>query len=118
MLTRLPSIWLPKVLKRVRAKAESSYLSLFICSVDISSASDSVTQAQVLTKLLECGVNAFVVASLEYSFDNFFIRIKLYGETLSRPVKIIGGLKQGSLLSPILFSLLTWSVTKGINGSI
>ena len=93
-------------------------MSLFICSVDISSAFDSVTQAQVLTKLLECGVNAFVAASLEYWFDNSFIRIKLNGETLSRPVKIIGGLKQGSLLSPILFSLLTWSVTKGINGSL
>ena len=37
---------------------------------------------------------------------------------MSRPVKIIRGLKQGSILSPVLFSMLTKSVNKGINGGL
>ena len=48
-------------LKELLLECESSDLSLFICSVDISSAFDSVIQAQALTKLLECGVNPHVL---------------------------------------------------------
>ena len=88
MLVRLPSVlflldFAHRVLKRIVVKAESSGLPLFICSVDILSALDSLIQAQELAKLLECGVKAYVVASLKYVYHNSFVRIKLNGETLS-----------------------------------
>ena len=55
-----------RVLKRIISKAGSSGSPLFVCSVDISSALDSVTQARVFISLLESGVNAYVVACLSY----------------------------------------------------
>ena len=97
-----------RLLKRILAKADSLELSVHICSVDISAAFDSVIQSAVSRTLLDVGVNAHIVAMLSFWYSNGYIRVKLGLEKLSEPVKLKRGLRQGSVLSPILFNTLTW----------
>ncbi|KAK2727245.1 hypothetical protein QYM36_007923 [Artemia franciscana] len=107
-----------RLLKRIHAKAESLELSVHICSVDISTAFDSVIQSAVFRTLLDAGVNAHIVAMLSFWYSNSYIRVKLGLETLSEPVKLKRGLRQGSVLSPILFNTLTSKVTKQISDGL
>ncbi|KAK2726842.1 hypothetical protein QYM36_007626 [Artemia franciscana] len=106
------------LLKRILAKADSLELSVHICSVDISAAFDSVIQSAVFQTLLDAGVNTHIVAMLSFWYSNNYIRVKLGLEKLSEPVKLKRGLRQGSVLSPILFNTLTSKVTKQISGRL
>ena len=107
-----------RLLKRILAKAELLGLSVYVCSVDISAAFDSVIQSAVFQTLLDAGVNTHIVAMLSYWYSNSYIRVKLGLERLSAPVKLNRGLRQGSVLSPILFNTLTSKVTKQISGGL
>ncbi|KAK2722738.1 hypothetical protein QYM36_003055 [Artemia franciscana] len=77
---------------------------------------DFLIQSAVFQTLLDAGVNAHIVAMLSFWYSNSYIRGKLGLEKLSEPVKLKRGLRQGSVLSPILFSTLTFKVTKQISG--
>ncbi|KAK2720011.1 hypothetical protein QYM36_004051 [Artemia franciscana] len=86
--------------------------SLFMCSVDISNAFHSVVQSQVFLKLLEYGVNDHVVALSSFWCSGSFVKVRLTGDHLSRPIRLVRGFCQGSVLSPILFNTLTSGLTK------
>ncbi|KAK2707782.1 hypothetical protein QYM36_015474, partial [Artemia franciscana] len=109
-----------RLLKRILVKADSLELSVHLCSVDISAAFDSVIQAAVFQTLLDAGVNAHIVAMLSFWYSNNYIRVKLGLEKLSELVKLKRGLRQGSVLSPILCNTLTLTskVTKQISGGL
>ncbi|KAK2716088.1 hypothetical protein QYM36_010608 [Artemia franciscana] len=66
-------------------------------------------------KHLSC---AFAHRFLKFWYSNSYIRVKLGLEKLSEPVKLKRGLRQGSVLSPILFNTLTSKVTKQISGGL
>ena len=68
--------------------------------------------------LLDVGVNAQIVAMLSFWYSNSYISVKLGLEKLSEPVKLKRGLRQGSVLSPILFNTLTSEVTKQISDGL
>ena len=86
--------------------------SLFVCSVDISNAFDSVAQSQVFLKLLGYGVNAHAIALLSFWYSGSFVKARPTGDQLSRPIRFVRGLRQGSVLGPILFDTLTSGITK------
>ncbi|KAK2708867.1 hypothetical protein QYM36_014481, partial [Artemia franciscana] len=113
---------LSKVLEKLvlREVISNAFLpkSVHICSVDISAAFDSVIQSAVSRTLLDVGVNAHIVAMLSFWYSNSYIRVKLSLEKLSEPVKLKRGLRQGSVLSPILFNTLTSKVTKQISDGL
>ncbi|XP_065574962.1 uncharacterized protein LOC136036586 [Artemia franciscana] len=90
--------------------------SLFMCSVDISNAFHSVVQSQVFLKLLEYGVNDHVVALSSFWCSGSFVKVRLTGDHLSRPIRLVRGFCQGSVLSPILFNTLTSGLTKNVAG--
>ncbi|KAK2706201.1 hypothetical protein QYM36_016289, partial [Artemia franciscana] len=103
---------------RKHLSSDSLELSVHICSVDISTAFDSVIQSAVFRTLLDAGVNAHIVAMLSFWYSNSYIRVKLGLEKLSEPVKLKRGLRQGSVSSPILFNTLTSKVTKQISDGL
>ena len=70
-----------RLLKKVIDKARRMGSSLFMCSVDISAAFDSVVQSQVFLKLLEYGVNAHVMALLSFWYSGSFVKTRLTGIT-------------------------------------
>ncbi|KAK2718463.1 hypothetical protein QYM36_005700 [Artemia franciscana] len=107
-----------RLLKHILTKADSLGLSVHICSVDISAAIDSVIQSTAFQTLLDASVNTHIVVMLSFWYSNSYIRVKLSLEKLSEPVKLKKRLRQGSVLSPILFNSLTSKITKQISGRL
>lgn len=105
-----------RLLTRIVSKAQNQSRTLLICAVDVSAAFDSVIHSKLILNLLHQGVNPHVAAVLWHWYSSSLIRVKLSSEFLSKPIKLHRGLRQGSVLSPVLFNSLTSSVTKKING--
>ena len=106
----LSCAFLHRLLKKDKAHRMGS--SLFMCSVDISNAFDSFVQSQVFLKLFEYGVNTHVVALLFFWYLGSFVKVRLTGDQLSRLIRLIPGLRQGYVWSPILFKISTSRITK------
>jgi len=101
-----------RLVKKAIDKSHRLGSCLFVCSVDISAAFNSVVQSQVFLKLIEYGVNASVLALVSWWYSGSFVKNRLTGDHLSRPIRLVRGLRQGSVLSLILFNTLTSGIKK------
>ena len=85
-----------------RAKKKNHNVSLAFC--DIAKAYDSVNRELMYLKLDSLGFGGRVKALIQSMYYNDNIRVRLCGG-LSRPLWFTRGVKQGCVLSPMLFSL-------------
>ena len=74
------------------------------CLLDCSKAFDKCRYDKLFNKLIERGLPAVVVRVLIYVYQEQNGRVKLAGKE-SRPFSISNGTRQGSVLSPLLFSV-------------
>src|SRR5690242_20605358 len=72
--------------------------------VDISKAFDSVSVPGLLCTLLNKGINHFVIKTIDSWLSNSSILVNCC-HSLSAPVRVSAGVRQGGILSPLLFSL-------------
>ena len=72
--------------------------------LDCSKAFDMVRFSTLFKKLSVAGVPPIVIRVLAYVYEEQFAWVK-WGESKSRQFKIVNGTRQGSVLSPALFSL-------------
>ena len=86
---------------------------LFVCAIDISKAFDSVLHSQAVLSLLRAGVDPFVCNCLWQWYRKSQVRIRSAGQ-LSGPIDIRRGVKQGSVISPVIFNNAIRSATKSI----
>ena len=75
-----------------------------MCCLDISKAFDRVNSKGLLLKLLERRASIYFVKVLHNWFEKSFCAIK-WNNILSEPFKILAGIRQGGILSPVLFSI-------------
>ena len=77
---------------------------LYTCFVDFSKAFDTIPRDILMHKLLDKGINgkAFNLLKNIYSHEKCQIKI---GEFLSKPISSNQGVRQGCILSPILFNI-------------
>ena len=77
---------------------------LFVCFVDFKAAFDSVWRLALFYKLAHLNIGGYFLQIIQSMYSNVAYSIKVDGE-LSEPFNSSTGLKQGCVLSPMLFNL-------------
>ena len=81
-----------------------SHSCVYGCFLDISKAFDTVDHSIMINELRRRGVPACLVNIIEYWYNNQFVNVK-FKDSLSEEWKIGNGVRQGGVLSGLLFSL-------------
>ena len=77
---------------------------LYGCFVDFSKAFDSVPRDILLNKLKSCGINGKIYEIIKTLYCEDFACVKI-GNNCSEPFKTNIGVRQGCVLSPLLFNI-------------
>ena len=101
-------------MKEIMHALEKKYQRGYICMLDASKAFDRVNHSKLFNKLLECGVQPYLVKILLtwYSNQEHYVR---WGNSRSESFRCTNGIKQGGLLSPLLFSLYLNDLSNSLN---
>ena len=84
------------------------------CFVDIRKAFDSVDHDILMKKLLDSGIPIKYISIIKYWYANQFVKVK-YKSKLSNEWKIYRGVRQGGVLSGVLFGIYINSLIKKIS---
>ena len=76
---------------------------MFMCFIDASKAFDRVNHEKLFTKLSKSGVPSFLFRILVYWYARQTMRVK-WGSVTSAPFHVSNSVRQGGILSPILFN--------------
>ena len=89
---------------------------IFLCFIDLKSAFDRVSYWLLLRKLLSRGVPLYLLLILQCWFreQRIFIR---WGASLSAPFNMNNGIRQGSVISPLFFSVYVHDLNIRLNES-
>jgi hypothetical protein len=87
-----------------------------LCTIDISKAFDRVNFYILLSKLMKRGLPKSLIALLLMWFDISRFVVKWQGE-LSRTFRILCGVRQGGVLSPILFAIYVDDLLNSLHSS-
>ena len=88
-----------------KAKKKNHSLSVAFC--DIAKAYDSVNRELLYAKLDAVGFGGRVKQLIQSMYFNDSVKVRI-GEGLSRPLWFTKGVKQGCVLSPLLFALYVY----------
>ena len=91
-------------------------IPVFICFIDVESAFDRVSYFKVFSKLLACGTLVYLVQLLQHWYTRQLLQVR-WGGAVSAPFPMHNGIRQGSVLSPHLFSLYVDELNVMLNSS-
>ena len=92
------------VLKETIFNYRESGSDVYACFLDISKAFDTVDHNILMQKLLKIGVPAIYVNAIQYLYSNQFVRVR-YQSTFSESWRIHNGVRQGGVISGLLFGV-------------
>ncbi|XP_016534059.1 RNA-directed DNA polymerase from mobile element jockey-like [Poecilia formosa] len=78
--------------------------TIFMCFIDASKAFDRVNHDKLFHKLHNRGVPGSIVRILSFWYTHQLMYVR-WGNCVSAPFKISNGIRQGSILSPLLFNV-------------
>ena len=78
--------------------------TMFMCFIDASRAFDIINHEKLFIKLYRSGVPRYLVRILVHWYAHQKMRVK-WGGVLSTPFHVSNSVRQGGILSPILFNL-------------
>lgn len=79
---------------------------LFCCFVDFKNAFPSVCRSALFYKLLKCGIGGNFLQSVMNLYSSVSMKVKV-DSTLGPSISVGSGLRQGCVLSPLLFNIFT-----------
>lgn len=101
-------------LKEIVAKYQSLHSSIFLCFIDASKAFDRVNHKKLFLRLCLRGVSKYLIRILVFWYANQMMQVK-WGSVLSAPFHVSNGVKQGGILSPVLFNVYMDDLSKELN---
>ena len=92
------------VINEVMQYYNNNNSNAYICMLDATKAFDRVEYVKLFTLMLKKGICPLVARVLSMLYTNQSVNIK-WGKCTSDPFGVTNGVKQGGILSPILFAL-------------
>ena len=102
------------LMKEIIDKFNNIYHRGYICLLDASKAFDRVNHTKLFNKLIARGVPGYIVRLLMNWYSNQKLYAK-WGDKKSESFKSTNGIKQGGLLSPVLFNLYLDELSTALN---
>lgn len=78
--------------------------TVFLCFLDASRAFDRINHGKLYHKLQQRGVPSYLIRILQYWYTNQTMQTR-WGSSLSTPFHVTNGVRQGGILSPVLFNV-------------
>uniref|UniRef100_A0A8C6PLS6 Reverse transcriptase domain-containing protein n=1 Tax=Nothobranchius furzeri TaxID=105023 RepID=A0A8C6PLS6_NOTFU len=103
-------------LKETVSKYMRQNTSVFMCFLDASKAFDRVNHQKLFIKLQNRGVPSYLVRILHFWYSHQLIQVK-WGTEVSEPFSVSNGVRQGGILSPVLFNLYLDELSVTLNDS-
>ena len=94
------------VVRRLQELGRTSNTSLDICFIDLAKAHDSVDRVLLWGVLARFGVPPLIIEVIRMFHDGMRARVQLDDGDLSTWFNVCQGLRQGCVLSPLLFNIL------------
>lgn len=101
-------------LKEIVNKYRDKNSTVFMCFIDASKAFDRVNHAKLFFKMRQRGVPEYIVRILAYWYAHQLMQVK-WGNKVSAPFGVSNGVRQGGILSPILFNLYMDELSERLN---
>ena len=86
---------------------------IFVAFIDFRKAYDTVNRTLLLLKLQKLGINGLFYSNMKASLNSISYLIKVNGGHL-KPISSTVGLKQGGILSPLLFNIFIDDIRQNI----
>ena len=102
------------LLKEVVNFYRESNTSVFLCFMDATKAFDRVNHSKLFTILIDRKVPTYLVRLLYFWYSEQLVCVK-WGEETSEYFKCTNGVRQGGILSPLLFNVYFDHVTSKLN---
>ena len=85
--------------------------NVFVLMLDASKAFHRINYSKLFNELLKCDISQFALKLLVYMYTSQTLSVK-WGHTASNCFTVRNGVKQGGVLSPLLFAIYTDSIIK------
>ncbi len=101
--------------KEIVSKYHSLNSTMFVCFLDASKAFEGVHHAKLFHKLSLRGVPRYLIRILVFLYARQTMMVR-WGDVMSDPFHVTNGIRQGSILSPILFNVYMDELPNRLNG--
>lgn len=102
------------VLKEAITKYQGHNSSVFLCFIDASKAFDRINHRKLFDKLLERDVPKYIIRVLMCWYAQQTFQVK-WDNSISAPFNVGNGVRQGGILSPLLFNIYMDELSKELN---
>lgn len=101
-------------LKELVGKYRGLNSSVFLCFIDATKAFDRVNHYKLFMKLINRGVPRYLVRILVFWYANQVMHVK-WDSVLSESFHVSNGVRQGGILSPVLFNVYMDELSSKLN---
>lgn len=98
-------------LKEAVSKYRRQNSTMCLCFLDASKAFDRINHGKLFVKLQQRGVPPYLVRVLHFWYTHQTMQVR-WGTTISEPFLVTNGVRQGGILSPMLFNLYMDNLTQ------
>ena len=91
------------VIKETIHKYLNEGSNVHACFLDFSKAFDKINHSVLISKMMKCNIPSFLINIFDEMFNNQYVHVSFNGAN-GEEWKLRNGCRQGSVLSPILFS--------------